>query len=815
MFERFTNEARAVVVRAQEEARTLSHGYIGTEHLLLGLLNVPSQACTALTNRGVEHAAVQEGVIASLGRGSTQNEGHIPFTPRAKKVLELALREALSLGHNHIGAEHLLLGVIRDGDGVGVQLLAAAGVDPTVLRADLVAQPRDTDEGYETLPERPGPGGRPSKGQALEKYGRNLTAAARNGELDPVVGRDAEMSRVLRVLVRRNKNNPVLVGEPGVGKTAVVEGLAQLIASGRVPAQLRDTDVITVDLGGMVAGARYRGDFEERIKSVLAEVKSRGNVILFIDEIHTLVGAGASEGSVDAASLLKPMLARGELRTIGATTPDEYRKHFEKDAALARRFQEIKVGEPSLDDTMVILRSLKDRLEKHHGLIIDDSALEASVSLSSRYMTSRQLPDKAVDLLDEACALVRINLFSAERARLLAEVEELNNIQAAAVDRGNAEAARKTGARIKQLEEQLREHPEQPDIAVDAQTVASLVEDITGIPVSRARTEKTKELLGLEELLRTRVVGQDTAVEAVSRAVRRGRAGLKSPNRPSGSFIFAGPSGVGKTELAKALAASVFGDEKALLTLDMSEFAEQHSVSRLFGAPPGYVGFEDGGQLTEAVRRKPFSVVLLDEVEKAHPDVFNSLLQVLEEGRLTDGQGREVDFKNVILIMTSNLGTRELSRSHGVGFTSGTAAAAASRVTDKVTEALKAYFRPEFLNRIDEVVVFHPLHSSAMYQVLAIMLTELDVRLTELGVGIELAPAALSWFATQGYDPDLGARPLRRLLQRHIEDSLSELLLSGEITAGHMVVVDVVGGEVILRGVPMQDQVRALGENAE
>jgi ATP-dependent Clp protease ATP-binding subunit ClpC len=815
MFERFTDEARAVVVRAQEEARELCHSYIGTEHLLLGLLAIPSPAYTVLTSKGVDHASIQVGVVASLGRGTAQNEGHIPFTPRAKKVLELALREALSLGHNYIGAEHLLLGVIRDGDGVGVQLLTAAGIELTLLREQLVNHQRDVDEPSAPATERQSQANRPAKGQALEKYGRNLTLAARNGELDPVVGRDAEMNRVLRVLVRRTKNNPVLVGEPGVGKTAVVEGLAQLIAAGRVPEQLRGAELITIDLGGMVAGARYRGDFEERIKNVLAEVKARRNVVLFIDEIHTLVGAGASEGSVDAASLLKPLLARGELRTIGATTIDEYRKHFEKDAALARRFQEIKVDEPSPENALVILRSLKERLEEHHSLTIDDSALEAAVRLSSRYMTSRQLPDKAVDLLDEACALVRINLFSAERAGMLAELDEVQGIQEAAVERGNVEAARQAGARIKQLEAELREHPEQPEMAVDAETVASLVEDITGIPVSRVQTTQTRELLGLEDRLRTRVVGQDAAVEAVARAVRRGRAGLKAPTRPSGSFIFAGPSGVGKTELAKALAAAVFGDEKALLTLDMSEFAEQHSVSRLFGAPPGYVGFEEGGQLTEAVRRKPFSVVLLDEVEKAHPDVFNSLLQVLEEGRLTDGQGRVIDFKNVILIMTSNLGTRELSRSRGIGFTSGGSAAEESRTVEKVNEALKGHFRPEFLNRVDEVIVFHPLQSDSMQQVLAIMLTELDVRLTELGLGIELTAAARSWFARKGYDPDLGARPLRRLLQRRVEDTLSELLLSGTVNAGDMVVVDVVGDEVVLSGVPMPDRVLAMGESTD
>jgi ATP-dependent Clp protease ATP-binding subunit ClpC len=591
---------------------------------------------------------------------------------------------------------------------------------------------------------------------------------------------------MMQILVRRTKNNPVLTGDPGVGKTAVVEGLAQRIASGKVPVQLRDTEIVSVDLGGLVAGARYRGDFEERVKSVLAEVKSKGNVILFIDEIHTLVGAGASEGSVDGASLLKPMLARGELRTIGATTTDEYRKHFEKDAALERRFAPVTVEEPSHDETVQILTGVRDKFADHHGVEITDDALETAVRLSSRYITTRKLPDKAVDLIDEAAARAVIASYDVDRDALLSRIEELRSSE----PRADADARAAIELELVQLELRLQEFPAPGALRVDAQSVSLLVGEITGIPVSAISTSEGTRLLELEKALRTRVIGQDDAVSALAKAVRRSRAGLRDPKRPAGSFLFAGPSGVGKTELAKALAHELFGDEKSLIVLDMSEFAEQHAVSRLFGAPPGYVGYDEGGQLTERVRRRPYSVVLLDEVEKAHPDIFNSLLQVLEEGRLTDGQGRVVDFTNVVLIMTSNLGARDLVKSQSVGFSNAVGGQVRDQMETKVQAALKEHFRPEFLNRIDEIAIFHRLEREHMVGIVGKLVAELDERLRRNDMGVQLTPAASDWLARHGYDPQMGARPLRRLVTRELEDRISELVLTAELQSGHLVVVD-------------------------
>jgi ATP-dependent Clp protease ATP-binding subunit ClpC len=778
MFERFTDEARAVVVTAQNEAKELRHNFIGTEHLLIGLVVVDSGVAALLSERGVARERVVREIIASVGQGANENPGHIPFTPRAKKVLELALREGLSLGHNYIGAEHLLLGILREGNGVAANILAGCGVDPSELRHALV----DPRQGSEHPAERivggnPGTGRNPRGGSALEKFGRNLTLAAANNELDPVIGREREIRRMMQVLVRRTKNNPVLIGEPGVGKTAVVEGLAQTIASGKVAKQLRDCEIISLDLGGMIAGARYRGDFEERVKNVLSEVKTRGNVILFIDEIHTLVGAGSSEGSVDGAALIKPMLARGELRTIGATTTDEYRKHFEKDAALERRFAPITVDEPSIEHTVQILSGVRERFAEHHEVEITDDALDAAARLSARYITARKLPDKAVDLIDEAAARTVIDAHDDEREEVLARIEELRSKRA-------------PQSEIDELETRLRSLPAPGARVVDAEKIAKLVGEITGIPVASVGAVESARLLVLEAALRRRVLGQDAAVSAVARAVRRSRAGLRDPRRPAGSFIFAGPSGVGKTELAKSLAEELFGDEKSLIVLDMSEFAEQHSVSRLFGAPPGYVGFDEGGQLTERVRRKPYSVLLLDEVEKAHPDVFNSLLQVLEEGRLTDGQGRVVDFSNVVLIMTSNLGARDLVKKQGVGFANRGTTSERALVEEKVNAALKEHFRPEFLNRIDEIVVFHRLEETDMLGIVSLLLSRVDERLRANDMGIELTPAAAKWLAVNGYDPQMGARPLRRLITREIEDRVSEQILTGEIQAGHIVLVD-------------------------
>ena len=787
MFERFTDEARQVVVRAQEEARELRHNFIGTEHILLGLVSVDSLAADALITRGVTRELVHAKILESLGQGGHENNGHIPFTPRAKKILELALREALSLGHNHIGPEHLLLGIVRESGGVGASIVQGAGVDPAELKLALVDPQVETTE-RNNQSSGPGPGsgqGRERRAQALERYGRNLTAAARNGELDPVIGRQTEIRRMMQVLVRRTKNNPVLIGDPGVGKTAVVEGLANLIASGHVPQQLRDLEIISLDLGGMVAGARYRGDFEERIKNVLSEVKTKGNVILFIDEIHTLVGVGASEGSVDGASILKPLLARGELRTIGATTIDEYRKHFEKDAALERRFAPVNVDEPTHEETVQILTGVRSKFVEHHGVEITDDALVAAVHLSSRYITNRKLPDKAVDLIDEAAARAVIGAYDFERDSLLITIEELRGKQS---DTAGPHTA--LDAEIALLELRLQEFPEAEPLIVDAQSVSSLVGEITGIPMTTISTDEGAQLLGLEKSLRSRVIGQDDAVSALAKAVRRSRAGLRDPRRPAGSFLFAGPSGVGKTELAKALAQELFGDDKSLIVLDMSEFAEQHSVSRLFGAPPGYVGYDEGGQLTERVRRRPYSVVLLDEVEKAHPDIFNSLLQVLEEGRLTDGQGRVIDFTNVVLIMTSNLGARDLAKNHSVGFANTAGGQDRAQIETKVQAALKEHFRPEFINRIDEMVVFHRLEREHMVSIVGKLIEELDERLRRNEMGVELTAAAADWLGRHGYDPQMGARPLRRLVTREIEDRVSELVLTGELQRDHLVVVD-------------------------
>lgn len=783
MFERFTDEARAVVVSAQSEARELRHNFIGTEHLLIGLLSVDTSVAHLLAERGVTRERVLTQIVSTLGHGASENPGHVPFTPRAKKVLELALREGLSLGHNYIGAEHLLLGIIREGSGVAANILAGCGVDPAELRRALVDPRRVSEQPGERLGNANtgngghGSGRNPKGGSALEKFGRNLTQAAANNELDPVIGREKEIRRMMQVLVRRTKNNPVLIGEPGVGKTAVVEGLAQIIASGKVAKQLRDCEIVSLDLGGMIAGARYRGDFEERVKNVLSEVKNRGNVILFIDEIHTLVGSGSSEGSIDGASLIKPMLARGELRTIGATTTDEYRKHFEKDAALERRFAPITVEEPSIEDTIAILIGVRERFSAHHEVEITDAALDAAARLSARYIHSRRLPDKAVDLIDEAAARTVIDSHHDERETVLARIEELRSKQGSEEELASLEAHLSTlpspGARI-----------------VDGEHIAKLVGEITGIPVASVGAVESARLLVLEAALRRRVLGQDAAVSAVARAVRRSRAGLRDPRRPAGSFIFAGPSGVGKTELAKSLAAELFGDDKALIVLDMSEYAEQHSVSRLFGAPPGYVGFDEGGQLTERVRRKPYSVLLLDEVEKAHPDVFNALLQVLEEGRLTDGQGRVVDFANVVLLMTSNLGARDLAKKQGVGFANRGTTTERALIEEKVHAALKEHFRPEFLNRIDEIVVFHRLEETDMLGIVSLLVSHVDERLRANDMGIELTPAAAKWLAVNGYDPQMGARPLRRLVTREIEDKVSEQILTGEVRAGHIVLVD-------------------------
>ena len=806
MFERFTDRARRVVVLAQEEARMLNHNYIGTEHILLGLIHEgEGVAAKALESLSISLDGVREQVQEIIGQGQQAPSGHIPFTPRAKKVLELSLREALQLGHNYIGTEHILLGLIREGEGVAAQVLVKLGADLNRVRQQVI-QLLSGYQGKETTGAGVGPGqaeGTPAGSVVLDQFGRNLTQAARENKLDPVIGRESEMERVMQILSRRTKNNPVLIGEPGVGKTAVVEGLAQAIVRGDVPETIKDKQLYTLDLGSLVAGSRYRGDFEERLKKVLKEIRTRGDIILFIDEIHTLVGAGAAEGAIDAASILKPMLARGELQTIGATTLDEYRKHIEKDAALERRFQPIQVKEPSVAHTIEILKGLRDRYEAHHRVTITDGALAAAASLSERYVSDRFLPDKAIDLIDEAGARLRIRRMTAppELKVMDEKIAAMKLEKESAIDAQDFEGAASLRDKEQKLIAERAEKERQwktggmDDISeVDEDLIAEVLANSTGIPVFKLTEEESSRLLKMEDELHKRVVGQDEAIKSLSQAIRRTRAGLKDPKRPGGSFIFAGPTGVGKTELAKALAEFLFGDEDALITLDMSEYSEKHTVSRLFGAPPGYVGYEEGGQLTEKVRRRPFSVVLFDEVEKAHADLFNSLLQILEDGRLTDSQGRVVDFKNTVIIMTTNLGTRDISKTVATGFQSGTDTQTGyNRMRARVTEELKQHFRPEFLNRVDDVVVFPQLTQDEIIEIVDMFVGRLEKRLKDKDMGIELTSAAKVLLATRGYDPAMGARPLRRTIQREIEDQLSERILFGELNAGDIVVVGVDG----------------------
>jgi ATP-dependent Clp protease ATP-binding subunit ClpC len=801
MFERFTDRARRVVVLAQEEARMLNHNYIGTEHILLGLIHEgEGVAAKGLESLGISLEAVRSQVEEIIGQGQQAPSGHIPFTPRAKKVLELSLREALQLGHNYIGTEHILLGLIREGEGVAAQVLVKLGADLSRVRQQVI-QLLSGYQGKEAVA-----AGGPAEGQSstslvLDQFGRNLTQAAREGKLDPVIGREKEIERVMQVLSRRTKNNPVLIGEPGVGKTAVVEGLAQAIVKGDIPETLKDKQLYSLDLGALVAGSRYRGDFEERLKKVLKEIRTRGDIILFIDEIHTLVGAGAAEGAIDAASILKPMLARGELQTIGATTLDEYRKHLEKDAALERRFQPIQVSEPTVAHTIEILKGLRDRYESHHKVSISDGALVSAATLADRYVSDRHLPDKAIDLIDEAGSRLRIR-----RMTVPPEIREYDDKIAAArkekesaIDGQDFEKAASLRDKEKSLITEKAEREKNwkagdLDVVaeVDEELIAEVLSTATGIPVFKLTEAETARLLRMEEELHKRVIGQEQAIKALSQAIRRTRAGLKDPKRPGGSFIFAGPSGVGKTELSRTLAQFLFGDADALIQLDMSEYSEKHTASRLFGAPPGYVGYDEGGQLTEKVRRRPFSVVLFDEVEKAHPDIFNSLLQVLEDGRLTDSQGRVVDFKNTIIIMTTNLGTRDISKSLSLGFANvADAQGSYERMKAKVGDELKTHFRPEFLNRIDDIVVFHQLTEAEIVQIVDLMIAQLDERLRAKDMGIELTTGAKALLAKRGYDPVLGARPLRRTIQRELEDVLSEKMLFGDLKAGEIILVDV------------------------
>lgn len=809
MFERFTDRARRVVVLAQEEARLLNHNYIGTEHILLGLIHEgEGVAAKGLEALGISLEGVRAQVEEIIGQGGASPSGHIPFTPRAKKVLELSLREALQLGHNYIGTEHILLGLIREGEGVAAQVLVKLGADLSRVRQQVIqllsgyAGPSGSSGGKEPAGQAAGSQSGENAGSGslvLDQFGRNLTQAALNKELDPVIGRMRETERVMQVLSRRTKNNPVLIGEPGVGKTAIVEGLAQRIANKDVPETLKDKHLYTLDLGALVAGSRYRGDFEERLKKVLKEIKTRGDIILFIDELHTLVGAGAAEGAIDAASILKPMLARGELQTIGATTTEEYRKHLEKDAALERRFQPIKVEEPTVAETIEILKGLRDRYEDHHRVTITDQALVSAANLADRYIADRQLPDKAIDLIDEAGSRLRIKRMETppDHKEVESQLAEVVESKKKAVEEQDFELAGSLRDAEKDLlskksniEDQIKSEGVDLFDEVDEEAVAEVLSIWTGIPVYKLTEEETQRLLRMEDVLHKRIIGQEDAVKSVSQAIRRTRAGLKDPKRPGGSFIFLGPSGVGKTELAKTLAEFLFDDEEALISLDMSEYMERHTVSRLVGSPPGYVGYDEGGQLTEAVRRRPFSVVLFDEIEKAHPDVFNTLLQILEEGRLTDSQGRSVDFRNTVLILTSNLGTSDL-RKVNLGFGKNDDNLSYDRMKEKVNDALKDHFRPEFLNRIDDTIVFHELSVPEVTEIVDLMIKRTVGQLESQGIGLELTDAAKEALAKMGYDPQLGARPLRRAIQRHVEDPLSERLLYKDFRAGQLITVDV------------------------
>src|SRR5271169_6858156 len=759
MFERFTDRARRVVVLAQEEARMLNHNYIGTEHILLGLIHEgEGVAAKSLESLGISLEGVRSQVEEIIGQGQQAPSGHIPFTPRAKKVLELSLREALQLGHNYIGTEHILLGLIREGEGVAAQVLVKLGAELTRVRQQVI-QLLSGYQGKETAE-----AGTPSTSLVLDQFGRNLTAAAMEGKLDPVIGREKEIERVMQVLSRRTKNNPVLIGEPGVGKTAVVEGLAQAIVHGEVPETLKDKQLYTLDLGSLVAGSRYRGDFEERLKKVLKEINTRGDIILFIDELHTLVGAGAAEGAIDAASILKPKLARGELQTIE------------------------------------ILKGLRDRYEAHHRVSITDSAIVAAATLADRYINDRFLPDKAIDLIDEAGARMRIRRMTAppDLREFDEKIAEARREKESAIDAQDFEKAASLRDREKQLVGQRGEREKQwrsgdMDVVaeVDDNEIAEVLGNWTGIPVVKLTEAETTRLLRMEDEIHKRIIGQDDAVKAVSKAIRRTRAGLKDPKRPSGSFIFAGPSGVGKTELSRALANFLFGDDDALIQIDMGEFHDRFTASRLFGAPPGYVGYEEGGQLTEKVRRKPFSVVLFDEIEKAHQEIYNSLLQVLEDGRLTDGQGRTVDFKNTVLIFTSNLGTSDISKAVGLGFTQGGGENNYERMKQKVNDELKKHFRPEFLNRIDDIIVFHQLTREQIIEMVDLMIGRVGKQLKAKDMAMELTDKAKALLAKRGFDPVLGARPLRRTIQREIEDQLSEKILFDEVGPGQIVTVDV------------------------
>jgi ATP-dependent Clp protease ATP-binding subunit ClpC len=804
IFGRFTERAQKVLSLAQEEAVRLGHTNIGTEHILLGLIREGEGiAAKALVALGLGMEKIQKEVETLIGRGSGQPTS-IAYTPRAKKVIELSMDEARKLGHTYVGTEHILLGLIREGEGVAARVLNNLGVSLNKARGQVLQLLGST----ETVSSHQGGNQMSANTPTLDSLARDLTQSARESNLDPVIGRSKEIERVIQVLSRRTKNNPVLIGEPGVGKTAVAEGLAQRIVEGDIPETLRGKRVMTLDMGTVVAGTKYRGEFEDRLKKIMDEIRQANNIILFIDELHTLIGAGGAEGAIDASNILKPALARGELQCVGATTLDEYRKYIEKDAALERRFQPITVDEPSKEEAILILQGLRDRYEAHHRVKITDEAIKQAVKLSDRYITDRYLPDKAIDLIDEAASKVRLSSYTVppELKELEQKMEEIKNEKDAAVQSQEFEKAASLRDKEQKLREELettrnrwRQDQGKTDSAVTAEDVADVVANWTGIPVVKLAEEETERLLKMEEILHSRVIGQEEAVVSVARAIRRARAGLKDPKRPIGSFIFLGPTGVGKTELARALAESMFGDEDAMIRIDMSEYMEKHSTSRLVGSPPGYVGYDEGGQLTEKVRRKPYSVVLFDEIEKAHPEVFNVLLQVLEDGRLTDSKGRTVDFRNTIIIMTSNVGASTIGKNTRLGFTVGDSSKDEyERMKQNVMEELKKSFRPEFLNRIDDVIVFHSLKEEHLSEIVNLMSEELRKRLAEQNIHIEMTPEATKHLAKEGFDPAYGARPLRRAIQKHVEDRLSEELLKGNIVRGDKVTIDLKDGNLVV-----------------
>ncbi|WP_252504738.1 ATP-dependent protease ATP-binding subunit ClpC [Sporosarcina sp. Marseille-Q4943] len=804
MFNRFTQRAQKVLQLAQEEAIRLKHESIGTEHILLGLIREGGGiAAKALEAIDVSFETIEKGVESLVGSGSKEVGPIVHYTPRAKKVIELSVDESRKLGHSYIGTEHILLALIREGEGVAARVLNNAGVSLNRARQQVLQLLGSNDNAV-------GNQGASSSASTptLDSLARDLTEVAREGTLDPVIGRSKEITRVIEVLARRTKNNPVLIGEPGVGKTAIAEGLALQIVHNEVPEILRDKRVMTLDMGTVVAGTKYRGEFEDRMKKVMEEIRQAGNIILFIDELHTLIGAGGAEGAIDASNILKPSLARGELQCIGATTLDEYRKYIEKDAALERRFQPIQVDEPTVDETILIIKGLRDRYEAHHRVKITDEAIEAAAKMSDRYISDRFLPDKAIDLIDEAGSKVRLRSYTTppNLKELEAKLEAIRHEKNAAVQSQEFEKAASFRDKEQKMKEELektktewKEKQGKKESEVTVNDIAEVVAMWTGVPVAKIAETETAKLLNMEELLHERVIGQKEAVTAISRAIRRARAGLKDPKRPIGSFIFLGPTGVGKTELARALAEAMFGDEDAMIRIDMSEYMEKHSTSRLVGSPPGYVGYDEGGQLTEKVRRKPYSVVLLDEIEKAHPDVFNILLQVLEDGRLTDSKGRTVDFRNTVVIMTSNVGAETLKQNRYVGFNLQDGERDYEDMKSTMLDALKKAFRPEFLNRVDEMIVFHSLEKEHLREIVTLMSNALTKRLAEQDITLELTDAAKLKISEEGYDPDYGARPLRRALQKHVEDRLSEELLSGTVLTGGKVIIDVEDDEFVVK----------------